>query len=359
MEKINRNDPCPCGSGEKYKKCCGNNVVEFPTMVVFEEAISIQMDFMEYALTLQSPDLANLIMEYSIFDIFEEMEENDDFQDVHTLYMSYLLKWAIFTQPLMKGKTVFEDYLQKKGRNIQRSRTRTIVESWKYADPGLYMVKESTDKQIVIEDVLSHQLFNLPPLNKDETPLDAGSLMLGTLLNMGQFHFFFAGESLNIPVTYAEASLEAFQQDLEEYLEHGGPEESYMRDQFPDLLEAFFLEIGDGFGFFDPEHFEWNNKKEQQAAVLLIENMEKEGYPQDLIKGAVLVWFEYCIHNMPTIRKPEAYAAGVEYFITTIGLDHFGPSQKKVAEKYGISPSTLGKRFKEISDSVMEEFEDD
>ncbi len=21
--KVNRNDPCPCGSGKKYKKCCG------------------------------------------------------------------------------------------------------------------------------------------------------------------------------------------------------------------------------------------------------------------------------------------------------------------------------------------------
>lgn len=24
--KIGRNDPCPCGSGKKYKKCCGRNV---------------------------------------------------------------------------------------------------------------------------------------------------------------------------------------------------------------------------------------------------------------------------------------------------------------------------------------------
>ena len=22
MKKIGRNDPCPCGSGKKYKKCC-------------------------------------------------------------------------------------------------------------------------------------------------------------------------------------------------------------------------------------------------------------------------------------------------------------------------------------------------
>lgn len=24
-EKVGRNDPCPCGSGKKYKKCCGKN----------------------------------------------------------------------------------------------------------------------------------------------------------------------------------------------------------------------------------------------------------------------------------------------------------------------------------------------
>ena len=25
QKKIGRNDPCPCGSGKKYKKCCGQN----------------------------------------------------------------------------------------------------------------------------------------------------------------------------------------------------------------------------------------------------------------------------------------------------------------------------------------------
>ena len=26
VKKIGRNDPCPCGSGKKYKQCCGKNV---------------------------------------------------------------------------------------------------------------------------------------------------------------------------------------------------------------------------------------------------------------------------------------------------------------------------------------------
>ena len=25
QQEPNRNDPCPCGSGKKYKKCCGKD----------------------------------------------------------------------------------------------------------------------------------------------------------------------------------------------------------------------------------------------------------------------------------------------------------------------------------------------
>ena len=27
MEKIGRNDPCPCGSGKKFKKCCESKLI--------------------------------------------------------------------------------------------------------------------------------------------------------------------------------------------------------------------------------------------------------------------------------------------------------------------------------------------
>lgn len=28
MEKVGRNDPCPCGSGKKFKKCCESKVTK-------------------------------------------------------------------------------------------------------------------------------------------------------------------------------------------------------------------------------------------------------------------------------------------------------------------------------------------
>lgn len=41
MKKIGRNDPCPCGSGLKYKKCCALKEETFPV----EEAVSDEQMF--------------------------------------------------------------------------------------------------------------------------------------------------------------------------------------------------------------------------------------------------------------------------------------------------------------------------
>lgn len=36
MSKISRNDPCPCGSGKKYKKCCIDKILSFPKVDDFK-----------------------------------------------------------------------------------------------------------------------------------------------------------------------------------------------------------------------------------------------------------------------------------------------------------------------------------
>lgn len=39
-----RNEPCSCGSGKKYKKCCGKNVKEFPIGPQTKEALERQLE---------------------------------------------------------------------------------------------------------------------------------------------------------------------------------------------------------------------------------------------------------------------------------------------------------------------------
>ena len=48
MKKIGRNDPCPCGSGKKYKHCCLDRAdqhdEESPTRQVIEEIREVMDD---------------------------------------------------------------------------------------------------------------------------------------------------------------------------------------------------------------------------------------------------------------------------------------------------------------------------
>lgn len=44
MPKIGRNDPCPCGSGKKYKKCCQNQSISGvePRYIAVEEPLDLE-----------------------------------------------------------------------------------------------------------------------------------------------------------------------------------------------------------------------------------------------------------------------------------------------------------------------------
>ena len=35
-QKIGRNDPCPCGSGKKYKQCCGKQRINKRLMKIYK-----------------------------------------------------------------------------------------------------------------------------------------------------------------------------------------------------------------------------------------------------------------------------------------------------------------------------------
>lgn len=70
MKKIGRNDPCPCGSGRKYKKCCldkdkANKVVRITT-----GAEHTQAAVSEVAATVEAPELNN----QSVVALIENLE---------------------------------------------------------------------------------------------------------------------------------------------------------------------------------------------------------------------------------------------------------------------------------------------
>lgn len=79
MSKISRNDPCPCGSGNKYKKCCMDKVLSFPSKNNFSGnvlSLNTTLDSQEKIVSSKSPqEFINMVKEHFGKHQFNSLED--------------------------------------------------------------------------------------------------------------------------------------------------------------------------------------------------------------------------------------------------------------------------------------------
>jgi len=83
-----------------------------------------------------------------------------------------------------------------------------------------------------------------------------------------------------------------------------------------------------------------------QVEKLFVEGMEHSEFGVPEIIRAVRLWRQFKERASPTHRRPEVYAAAVEYVMALFGF--YGDSQVQIAERYGVSPSSISSKWHEI-----------
>lgn len=74
------------------------------------------------------------------------------------------------------------------------------------------------------------------------------------------------------------------------------------------------------------------------------------GYSPETARIASEAWRKFCIERTPTGRKPEAWAAALEYAVTRDGPHH---TQEQLAAEYGVSVTQLRDHYHILRDSVQ------
>ena len=98
--KVGRNDPCPCGSGKKYKKCCINKEINF---LPYQSYITKSLD--EYPKKKTSSD------EYDLYDFYKE-----EYIEIDKLLYNVLKHKAIpmfINRDYLKENRINIDYLKE------------------------------------------------------------------------------------------------------------------------------------------------------------------------------------------------------------------------------------------------------
>ena len=146
MGKVKRNAPCPCGSGKKYKKCCGSKEAAIPADIAAKEAKQIQESLMEYAFTAHRDGISSFINQH---EFITELDRQT--KDIGVFNLGI---WGIFFRPLAGGKTILKNIFRKAG-GINRPKTREIVESWKSMTPAVMVLEDVKEGMIHFEDVMT------------------------------------------------------------------------------------------------------------------------------------------------------------------------------------------------------------
>ncbi len=159
MSKIGRNDPCPCGSGKKYKKCCLLKQRDFSEEYIWKLAQEADEKFFTEIIRFAIIKFGPEIFDFAWQD-FTEFRE-DEFIEEENPHNQLFFPWLLYSwlpvdfYPQMhdlKNNTIAELFLKKNILNLSDFE-RDFIRSIKTNPFSFYEVMEiEYDQSIVLKD---------------------------------------------------------------------------------------------------------------------------------------------------------------------------------------------------------------
>ncbi|MDC3414526.1 SEC-C metal-binding domain-containing protein [Terrihalobacillus insolitus] len=343
---VGRNDPCPCGSGKKYKKCCMSNVVSL------ENVIGNELDQLQQQLFFSSEARSEIGIDNKIEELIGDSAVEKEEEEILSVV---LLFWIIFQESFesIANQTLVEEFVhENKQKGNVRPSTLKQLEKWIGTSPSLSIVTSiEDDNWLEVEDFFTREPKRVKMREMDQE-LEIGSMLLGFLLPYGSYYtyfFFFldltADEADNAGMLLSDAFTQS---------EHDDPVD-FMIQEFHNIVK-FLILAEDSLGLLE---LEWDNPIYEMVSMLYEKKVDElADYYPGLKETGSLLWNTYCEMEQPTIRKPQVHAAALHYFIDSNipGLGYY--TQKELAEIYGVTPASVSKAYRQIEEVLGEEIEE-
>ncbi|WP_192929741.1 SEC-C metal-binding domain-containing protein [Alkaliphilus serpentinus] len=201
MFKVGRNEICPCGSGKKFKRCCGeeDKVLLFPSEgVLIEEFVEVKRLFFRYLQSIENtlnPQIQRAGFEYGI----------DPEQCVS--WMGFFFEWFAFNHPIKEEMTIFNLFIKD---NLPHFSDRVIkqLELWPQSYISIYTYIETLNNgNFLLEDCFTRDVLEVnPSAIKD----DIDGLLVLRLLPMGKSYDIFHGY-VTLPIEAIDKVITTFE----------------------------------------------------------------------------------------------------------------------------------------------------
>jgi tetratricopeptide (TPR) repeat protein len=339
MKSVGRNEPCPCGSGKKYKKCCGAKEGVSITHVIEGEVDDLQKRLIHFALDYYEDEILKGFDDYQ--DYFEiEEDQRQFFEFVYTI-------WYSLFRELENGETILDNFIASEAGKIKRPKLKQIMQTWKNARAIAGEIIDVENNVLTVIDGLSSEKLKAMVTNL-QSPYEKGSFFVGILLPFDQMHVFFPAPFDLPDIPLQEAIM--FIKQKSEKAGYDSPQE---------FFTDFFMEImGDlpGIGgMVDVNSMEWELPVYKEVAERLKRELELLGEIPPIVDLGIILWFQYCEKKQKRIKNSSLYAASLHYLLITFNPMKSPLTQKELAERYGVPVGSLSSTYRELDDELEEE----
>jgi uncharacterized protein len=367
MSTVGRNEPCPCGSGKKYKKCCEKeNVVNIDTLVN-QELDVLQAQLYDFIATAQDPKMEEAYHEY--------LKKMDLMKADPDIYEMAFVSWFGSTQKAADGVRLIDRFIDKTVSTVTRPQTAAVLESWRNLRVTAGTVEKVDDSTLHVEEVMTGEKL---VVKERFGKLEEKSFFLALLLPNGDKYLPFAQYFIYPSIEKAAMELMKIRFEQGEF----GNLQDYLSDQYMMLADV-------GFVLYSAEKKK-SGKKEavdtNGTEIEVVETSDESNDEADTIEG-VEIWKtpeyveaitalqafltekgedktesdllvgvleKYFYTERPTIRNPKIYSGSLVDMAKNIDEISIRHVQKELAEYFDVSANSISRRSKQIWESYQD-----
>ncbi|HSQ33287.1 MAG TPA: SEC-C domain-containing protein [Peptostreptococcaceae bacterium] len=345
---IGRNELCSCGSGKKYKKCCLNK-----DMVVERVNRKIGLSQQDYV------DLYSKLYEYSRESKFyneylkaKEMFYILDDEQLNKKFDKFFNTYYIQDHIMEDNRVITAAFYEENKHNLNKTEInilKNLFESY----VSLYEISEIQDGKVLLNDLLLKNNVCVEDISLLQD-LKLGDIVIARIVNVNGVSIL-----LDTTVSISQTIRNVICNDVE-----------YFYNQYVDVyknMKTFLLYHTHILykyiqQLLEPKVGECLKSKKSEVAItqevgsqdveneckineLLHINIEKE-----YLEVAMDTWKKFKNLNGNIKGSEVGWASAVEYFVKKEKGEN--TTQNQIAQKYNISSSTLGKRYKDLKSII-------
>ncbi|HLQ73621.1 MAG TPA: SEC-C metal-binding domain-containing protein [Bacillota bacterium] len=158
---VGRNDPCPCGSGKKYKKCCLNKKEEKQTEVSkkdkfqqMKQSLFVKLQsFLDQTASFEQMQQWRFQFKQRTKGLINKDEEE-----------GYFTFWLFFIESIHDNKSLIDLFIDKQSNRLTLDE-RERLNVWKSLEPRMLQAIDRSAEDVYFQDMLTGEVF---PIKGDE-----------------------------------------------------------------------------------------------------------------------------------------------------------------------------------------------